>query len=183
VRRASFVLAMGVAFAAVNMGVAISQEECLRGDTVQEADSPVFGRPICTIEGDENDNVLEGTNDTRVVDKMLGHGGKDTLSGHLGYDGMAGGAGEDTLDGGMHPDGLWGDEGTDQLNGGRGNDLIIGIEAPPAPPERDVISCGSGKRDYVEADRNIDKVAKDCERIVYKPPDVKHWWKRVMGRD
>jgi hypothetical protein len=177
VRRAISVLALILAFSIPNIGIALAQEECGTGETVEENDSPIFGRPIKLTEGTESSDQLVGTSDTGCVDKMLGHGGNDTLAGLDGWDVMAGGPGADTVRGGRGSDGVFGDEGIDELYGEIGNDWVFAIDG-----ERDMISCGSGRRDYVEADRNIDAVARNCEKVRFDEPDKAHWWKRVMGR-
>jgi hypothetical protein len=95
VRRAISVLALILAFSIPNIGIALAQEECGTGETVEENDSPIFGRPIKLTEGTESSDQLVGTSDTGCVDKMLGHGGNDTLAGLGGWDVMAGGPGVD----------------------------------------------------------------------------------------
>ncbi|MCC7425487.1 MAG: calcium-binding protein [Alphaproteobacteria bacterium] len=78
---------------------------------------------MAIINGDENDNVLNGDTDLGDVnDTINGLGGNDTLSGLTGDDILNGGDGDDILDGGEGNDTLNGDAGTDTMAGGLGDD-------------------------------------------------------------
>jgi Tol biopolymer transport system component len=86
-------------------------------------------------------------------DVLRGTAGDDTLCGLAGNDRLEGGAGDDVLIGGA---------GDDRLIGGRGDDVIKADD----PLGTDRIDCGPG-RDiaYVAV---LDRVAKDCERVVLR---------------
>ena len=87
------------------------------------------------IEGDENDNALNGVDGD---DTLIGNGGNDDLFGSLGNDSLLGGAGDDTLTGYL---------GNDTLDGGDGTDLLImnltGIY--DSTTYQAIISFGSGQ--------------------------------------
>jgi hypothetical protein len=57
------------------------------------------------------------------------------------------------------------DRAADVLRGGPGNDQLL---AWSAGGQEDRISCGDGT-DTVSADKGIDRVAQDCERVFYRP--------------
>lgn len=75
---------------------------------------------------------LSGGNDIyagasgRLVGKVLGGDGGDTLTGGIDGNEFRGGAGVDTLTGNAGNDVLKGDAGNDRLNGGIGNDRLYG---------------------------------------------------------
>jgi Ca2+-binding RTX toxin-like protein len=66
-----------------------------------------------TIEGDENNNILAGTN---LIDSIFGFAGDDRLVGKEGNDVLRGAEGHDILNGGG---------GADDMFGGSGNDVYI----------------------------------------------------------
>jgi Ca2+-binding RTX toxin-like protein len=92
-------------------------------------------------------------------DRIFGGSGFDTISGNGGDDRISAGSGNDTVTGDSGADRIDGGTGTDDLNGGRGPDFIDALDG-----EADHIVCGPG-RDAVLADRRIDDVARDCERV------------------
>lgn len=116
------------------------------------------------IGGGVDRDLLEGG---LGADVLAGDGGDDRLFGDTegsdfdedlpgfpvrprdGADRLSGGAGADVLSGG---------EGRDVLQGGPGNDRIEARDG-----ERDVVSCGSGRRDVARVDRG-DRVS-GCERV------------------
>lgn len=71
---------------------------------------------MALIDGDINNNTLQGTNDA------------DTIRGSAGNDVVYGGLGNDTIYGGKDQDLLLGEEGNDVIHGKDGNDTIIGGE-------------------------------------------------------
>lgn len=73
----------------------------------------------CTVQGDDNDNVLRGT---QLNDVICGGGGNDILYGLGGNDIIDGGPGNDTIGGALGNDQLVGGGGMDILNGGPGAD-------------------------------------------------------------
>ncbi|WP_016950859.1 calcium-binding protein [Anabaena sp. PCC 7108] len=82
--------------------------------------------------GDDNQNIIVGTNDN---DQFLGLLGDDNLDGREGNDTIKGGAGNDVIFGGNDGDAIYGEagddtiyagEGRDVLNGGTGNDTLYG---------------------------------------------------------
>ncbi len=78
---------------------------------------------MADIEGDENDNTLNGTSG---ADKIDGNGGNDTISGSGGNDTITGGSGNDSIDGGSGNDTIYGGDGNDSITGGSGDDIIVG---------------------------------------------------------
>lgn len=110
------------------------------GDEAPSGGTPTTPGNVCSV-------IRKGT---AGPDRLRGTAGSDRLLGRRGDDVLKGLAGDDCLDGG---------KGTDQLVAGRGDDRVAARDGV-----RDVVKCGSG-RDKVAADR-IDRIAKDCERIL-----------------
>jgi Ca2+-binding RTX toxin-like protein len=75
------------------------------------------------IEGDENNNFLNGT---KGDDLVYAYGGVDWLWGHSGNDTLYGGSGRDSLVGGIGNDTMYGGEDDDWLDAAGGNDLLFG---------------------------------------------------------
>ncbi|MBY6049388.1 M10 family metallopeptidase C-terminal domain-containing protein [Vannielia litorea] len=84
------------------------------------------------IEGDEDPNTLNGTEDD---DEIYGFAGNDTINGLGGKDTIWGGADDDTIDGGGGSDTIYGESGDDEITaqggadevyGGDGEDRILG---------------------------------------------------------
>jgi Ca2+-binding RTX toxin-like protein len=150
-----------------------------------EVRSPRGYLPLtCTI-GTEGNDVLVGSDDPVVFDTIWGLGGDDTLKGRAGWDGLEGGPGKDTLYGHKASDFLFGDESSqsqpnpdaDRLDGGDGDDTIFAWDRV-----RDTISCGPGQPDRVQADRDIDVVPRDCERVRWSTENDFHWARWIMRR-
>ncbi|MBC57698.1 MAG: hypothetical protein CL814_12290 [Confluentimicrobium sp.] len=99
---------------------------------------------MANIIGDNNDNVLNGTNAADCIDgkggddTINGLAGNDTLLGGTGDDTILGGAGDDCIDGGDDDDHLFGEDGNDFISGGCGDDAISGGAGA------DYMSGGSG---------------------------------------
>ena len=98
--------------------------------------------------------------------------GSDTLSGDTGDDQVVGGLGPDRLIGGDGRDilldalGEYGiDRSVDVLWGGPGNDQLLAWSG--AGP-MDLLSCGGGF-DRVLADKGIDRVPGNCEKVFWSP--------------
>ncbi|WP_420863688.1 calcium-binding protein [Algirhabdus cladophorae] len=94
--------------------------------TVKEHQFTVDGGPApvgIVLDGDDTDEILEGT---AFDDEINGKKGNDTIDGLEGKDRLKGGLGDDTLNGGDQADILEGGAGKDVLNGGRGTDKLIG---------------------------------------------------------
>jgi Ca2+-binding RTX toxin-like protein len=91
-------------------------------------------------------------------DVLSGLAGADCLSGGTGNDTLTGGTGNDTLAGDAGNDRLRGDAGTDRFSGGAGNDTINSHDQ-----RRETVSCGTGRRDRVTADR-VDRLV-GCEIV------------------
>ena len=87
---------------------------------------------MATINGNDNGNIIVGTNAGDVInanggsDIVLGGNGNDTIDGGSGNDLLSGGNGNDTIIGGSGTDILSGDNGNDTLDGGSGSDLLSG---------------------------------------------------------
>ncbi|GAB5448484.1 Hint domain-containing protein [Gymnodinialimonas sp.] len=77
---------------------------------------------MATINGDNNGNNLDGTDND---DTINGEGGNDQLDGKKGNDSIDGGSGNDTLKGDEGNDSMDGGLGDDQLEGGKGDDTLI----------------------------------------------------------
>ncbi len=106
---------------------------------------------------------------------LYGGPGSDTLLGGEGGDDLHGGRGSDDLRGGPGNDTLVGEEGyefvdgdpagSDRLAGGSGNDYFVAEDG-----EKDLVYCGRGRQDYVEADGSRGGVRGDyiddsCENV------------------
>lgn len=89
---------------------------------------------MADIDGDENDNTLNGTSS---ADNIQGNGGQDTLDGGGGDDVISGGTGNDSIDGGSNNDTIYGGDGDDTITGGAGDDVIVGGRGD------DVMTAGS----------------------------------------
>ena len=143
----AFVLALGVTFSDSNGGLAQAAQpgKCPPGSTYEE----VGRRSVCAnkVNGTPGNDVLVGSKNTRITDKMYGRGGNDRLYGYAGDDGISGGRGQDTI------------------YGGQGNDGLFGNEKYAQDGSRDIIFCGSG-RDSAYVDRRLDDT-KNCES---RPP-------------
>ena len=101
----------------------------------------------CTILGTPGNDVLNGT---REPDVVCGREGADHIRGRGGNDALYGGAGPDTIVGGP---------GHDLLSGGPGNDVLLARD-----DVRDTVECGKGF-DVAVVD-HLDRVARDCERVL-----------------
>jgi Ca2+-binding RTX toxin-like protein len=186
---AAMLLASGAALALTEVGGPTN--DVLRGTNgADRLDGRVGNDTIWGLGGDDprlvggfgNDEIGGG----RGEDYLLGSGiagtgaarhdngdkGSDTLYGNAGDDHMVGGLGPDRLSGGLGDDclveaaGEFGsDRAEDVLRGGDGNDDILAWSGSGA---EDRISCGEGF-DVAEADKGIDRVGADCERVYYKP--------------
>jgi Ca2+-binding RTX toxin-like protein len=124
-------------------------------------DSPVAG-----LGG--NDTVYGG----RGADKLFGDDGpprnddgNDQVYGGPGADTLTENGGSDLLVGGDGNDIIWalGDKlasnpGEDTVKGGKGNDFINSVDG-----YKDTVDCGRGTDD-VTFDKNLDKVAGNCEK-------------------
>ncbi len=87
-----------------------------------DADGDTLGEMLENVVGSAHDDVLTGTDNVNVGNKLWGLGGNDVLSGREGDDMLYGGAGDDMLDGGDENDTLEGGYGADTLTGGLGAD-------------------------------------------------------------
>jgi hypothetical protein len=110
------------------------------------------------------DFVYGGPGDDRLLglgrkDLLDGGSGDDVLDGDGGWDTLLGRAGDDLLLGRGDPDTIVGGTGRDRIFGGLENDTIHARDGG-----RDVVDCGGGRRDVVQADPT-DAVARNCERV------------------
>jgi Tol biopolymer transport system component len=141
----------------------------LRTDGVERVTNP------CSFSGTPGDDTLRGTPGRDFLygeagnDRLFGEGRADILRGGPGNDFLDGGPGRDTLIdapgndrvvGGDEIDRIILERGSDRVNAGKGDDLV----QAESDGRRDVISCGPG-RDTVYAEQ-IDRVARDCERVL-----------------
>lgn len=107
-------------------------------DTITGFDRAMGGRFADTLEGDGDENSLDGgsVHGTDVGDTLNGRGGDDSLSG---------GPGDDTLDGGPGDDNLSGSTGSDTMRGGDGDDSLTGDTGTDAGQNgNDTLEGGAG---------------------------------------
>lgn len=116
---------------------------------IREGSASIDGAGDCgnRVQGTGRRDRLAGT---QFSDRVRGGAGRDQLKGRRGEDCLAGQGGRDLLNGGP---------GRDELRGGKGNDRLRARDR-----ERDLVSCGKGKRDRARVDRK-DEVLKSCERV------------------
>ena len=112
------------------------------------------------------DRIRGSSGSDRIVggrgrDKLLGLGGGDCISSGAGNDTISGGKGNDTISGGPGNDRISAGPGRNKVSGGAGNDTINVHNH-----KRDVVNCGSGRKDRVVADK-VDKL-RGCERVKRK---------------
>ncbi|MEM9060687.1 MAG: calcium-binding protein [Pseudomonadota bacterium] len=130
--------------------------------------------PAPPIEGDGNDDLLNGTDN---ADSIIGNGGSDIVlagdgpddvDGGTGTDALAGQGGNDTLDGGSGDDLLSGGGGADLIYGGADNDTAVG------GTENDLIFGGSGndRLDGELGDDTLDGGPGDDTFVVDSADDV-----------
>lgn len=139
--------------------------------------------PGCTIEGDIEDNTIDGTefddgicsfpgNDIiRALegnDLVLAGDGRDRVNAGRGNDIVKGGDGKDRLAGKNGKDRLVGGDGRDRIRAGKGKDRLVGKKGNDrfwaiADGKRDVIKCGRGHRDRVLAWEPFVDVLRKCE--------------------
>lgn len=87
---------------------------------------------MANIDGDNSNNVLNGTSQSDTLNGRDGHDilrggrGDDLLQGESGTDFLIGNQGSDTLYGGTDTDIIWGGNGNDIIDGGPGDDIIYG---------------------------------------------------------
>ena len=99
----------------VSDGVNVSSPDVISNVTV---------KTVRRIDGNNNDNVIEGSSD---FENIYGHGGADTIYAGAGDDSINGGNGNDTIYAGAGDDGVGGGStGEDTLYGGAGDDRVGG---------------------------------------------------------
>lgn len=142
---------------------ALAGNDCV--DLGDGADRGEGGPGADLMRGEAGDDRVEGSSGADRIaggsgaDRVEGGSGNDRLSGNAGRDRMAGGSGRDRISGNSGRDRLSGGSGADRISGGSGADRISARDG-----RRDRIACGRGG-DVVTVDR-IDRVARDCERVV-----------------
>lgn len=106
----------------VNPTVDLSEESSIKTAVIiiEDNDSPLPN----TIEGNSNNNSLEGEEDNDVI---YAQGGNDQVDGEEGNDDLFGQAGNDTIEGDSGNDYLNGGSGKDKLYGEAGNDILDGL--------------------------------------------------------
>ena len=193
-----FVLALGVAFSARNVGIAQGVEVACQkvNGSIKSLPQPPYYKPgttkplptkdgmrppkeirnlpVCDINGTNTPNQITGTDNVNMVDQIEGEGGGDTLTGGRGWNGLIGGTGKDTMKGGPGTDIVFAIDEVKQET--TGENAQVKLEGNP---EQDTITCGKGN-DTVYADE-IDNVAADCELVDPDEPDipVAHWYRRL----
>lgn len=115
-----------------------------------------FGGRDC-LRGQAGDDRLQGGEDR---DRLIGGSGADRARGGSSRDVIKGGSGPDRLVGGGGRDRIKGGAGRDQVSGSKGDDKILVVGGG-----RDRVRCGAG-RDRVTIDREIDRAARSCERVI-----------------
>jgi Ca2+-binding RTX toxin-like protein len=122
----------------------------------EQADRVTMGgrRLSIHVNGRHGNDILIGGPAGEFLD---GEFGNDRVSGGRGNDVLQGGPGNDRLSGGRGNDRLTGAGGRNRLSGGSGRDVLDALNG-----ERDVVNCGSGRRDRAIVDR-ID-VVRGCEK-------------------
>jgi Ca2+-binding RTX toxin-like protein len=126
------------------------------------------------ISGGAGDDVIDAVGGADQIaggsgsDQIASGAGADAIEGGSGRDTILGGMGNDTINGGSGNDLLRGDQGNDRITGAPGRDTIFGGTGDDTiyarDSYRDSINCGPGL-DIVYADK-LDRVAKDCERVL-----------------
>ena len=190
----AFVLALGVAFLDLNGGLAQAAQpgRCPPPSTYEKE----YGC-VNTVYGTLRKDLLYGSRNPRINDRMYGYGDVDQLYSYTGRDGIAGGDGSDYIRGGEGDDGLYGDSGNDRIHGESGNDEIFANDRVNGEQdviygesgndkisaqdgERDIIWCGPG---YDKADVDtLDDAKADCESASNLPPTIGgSFWGQFMG--
>jgi hypothetical protein len=95
---------------------------------------------MADIDGDENDNTLNGTSGS---DSISGNGGNDDIDGGSGDDQIRGGAGDDTITGGG---------GDDTIQGGRGDNTMSAGSG--SPTDTFIIREGDGNDTITDFDQS-----------------------------
>jgi Ca2+-binding RTX toxin-like protein len=117
--------------------------------------------PICTVAGNDGNNVLRGTGSRDVIcgdtgnDTIVGKGGNDLVYPGGGNDTTNAGPGADTVIDGSGNDRVNGNDGADDVRGGAGRDRVTGGTGP------DSLNGGIG-RDYCNGGAGHDH-ASSCE--------------------
>ena len=106
------------------------------------------------VEGNNNDNALEGT---PRADTIHAYGGEDVVWALSGRDEIRGGNGADRLFGNRYGDKIIGGKGQDRLYGGYGDDRLVG---------RDLNSRGIGQLDVLDCGPGYDTFAADYDDLV-----------------
>ena len=136
---------------------------------VDTADYSSHAQPVnVSLDGVQNDGGAEdgGTENVPNVERIVGGGGNDLLTGSPGPNRLDGGGGGDVLDAGDGPDILVGGAGNDQLNGGPAEDAYVAGDGDDTVGAFDGVAedvdCGGGKDSAtVEvADRLV-----ECENV------------------
>jgi hypothetical protein len=194
-----FVLALGVAFSARNVGIAQGVEVACQkvNGSIKSLPQPPYYKPgttkplptkdgmrppkeirnlpVCDINGTNTPIQCTGTDNVNMVDQIEGKGGDDTLTGGRGWNGLIGGTGQDTIKGGPGKDIVFAIDEVHQATTGENAQVEL-----RGNPQQDTITCGKGN-DTVYADE-IDEVAADCELVDPDEPDipVAHWYRRLF---
>jgi Ca2+-binding RTX toxin-like protein len=145
----AFVLALGAGVFDSNIGIAKAVKKCPPGSTYERPSASDPAACTMTKVGSPGNDVLSGSQNPRIIDKIYGKGGNDVLVGYGNRDELAGGNGNDTLYGGPGDDWLFGGSlaggtGNDTLYGGPGDDWLHGDSGRNKDSGRDKIYGGPG---------------------------------------
>jgi hypothetical protein len=207
-----FVLALGVALSARNVGTAQGVNCQTVNGSLKSLPQPPYNKPgtkeplpmepgmrpptqirnlpVCTINGTNKPERITGTNNDQMVDKIVGNGGDDTLTGLGGWNGLIGGRGKDTIKGGPRRDIVFAIDAVRQTK--KGENAQITVDPSMSPEVDTIVSCGAGN-DTVYVDGNVDIVdgevatgdpTSTCEQVNLQEPDipVAHWFRRLIAR-
>jgi Ca2+-binding RTX toxin-like protein len=119
------------------------------------SDRVTGGRGRDCLSGQSGNDRLSGGS---AADSVSGGSGRDRLSGGSGNDRISGGSGNDRVSGGSGADRLSAGGGKNVVSAGSGNDVVNAANG-----KKDVVNCGSGRRDRARVDAS--DVVRRCERV------------------
>ncbi len=133
----------------VDLGDTMRDGQAGEGDVLTSIESAYGGSGADRLTGSAEDNVLEGG------------AGRDLIDGGAGADSVDGGDGPDRIRSAAGADVVTGGNGDDRISLGTGDDDVY--EKRRRAPDRDHITCGTG-RDRIRAqDTHVGMLTRDCE--------------------